>query len=162
MMIKSPVEWTDEQVRHWKSLSEWTRHLIVFIVALHFVLIFAMWTAAPARAAAQDVIIQNDSGGILGPYIERGEQWRREGRRIVVDGPCMSACTFYLRTGRVCATSRAIFGIHATPFRDAGAVEADRHNIKLYPKRVQVLLGHRLPRQIRFFSGAELGVPECH
>ena len=51
MNIKSPAEWTDDLAAHWQSLSKLTRRLIVFCVALHFVLIFSLWLNTSAHAA---------------------------------------------------------------------------------------------------------------
>ena len=41
---------------------------------------------------------------------------RQSGERIVIDGPCYSACTLVLSTiprSRICVTHRAILGFHA-------------------------------------------------
>jgi hypothetical protein len=45
----------------------------------------------------------------------------QSGERIVIDGPCLSACTLLLTEiprGRVCVTSRAILGFHAAELMD--------------------------------------------
>ena len=43
---------------------------------------------------------------------------RQSGERVIIDGPCLSACTLVLSTvprKRICVTSRAVLGFHA-PF----------------------------------------------
>jgi hypothetical protein len=41
---------------------------------------------------------------------------RQSGQRVIIDGPCLSACTLVLSTiphGPICVTARAIVGFHA-------------------------------------------------
>jgi len=45
----------------------------------------------------------------------------RSGERIVIDGPCLSACTLVLMTvprERICVTPRAVLGFHAASSQD--------------------------------------------
>src|SRR6202161_435948 len=70
-------------------------------------------------AAAADVRITNDPGGEVSSYVQRFQEMRASGERIVIDGPCLSACT--LLTGlmprdHVCVTSRAELGFHAASY----------------------------------------------
>ena len=49
------------------------------------------------------------------------ETVRASGERVVIDGPCLSACTLVLMSlprSRICVTPRAIFGFHAATSRD--------------------------------------------
>lgn len=57
------------------------------------------------------MVILHDNGGVVENYIVRERQMH--GSRIVIDGPCRSACTVYLANPGTCATPRASFGFHA-------------------------------------------------
>jgi hypothetical protein len=68
--------------------------------------------------ASADVRIVNDPGQVSS-YLRTFYQVRASGERIVIDGPCLSACT--LLTGivprdHVCVTSRAVLGFHAASY----------------------------------------------
>jgi hypothetical protein len=77
-----------------------------------------------ARAASADVRIVSDPGGEVSSYVLKFRELRATGERIIIDGPCLSACT--LLTGivprnRVCVTKRAVFGFHAASYYDDGS-----------------------------------------
>jgi len=62
------------------------------------------------------VRIEASTGGEVSHYLELFAVLRHSGERIVIDGPCYSACTLVLSTiphNRVCVTRRAILGFHA-------------------------------------------------
>jgi hypothetical protein len=68
-----------------------------------------------------EVRISGDPGGEVSAYVQKYEQIRDSGERVVIDGPCLSACT--LLTGiiprnRVCVTGRAMLGFHAASYYD--------------------------------------------
>jgi len=68
-----------------------------------------------------EVRISGDPGGEVTAYLHKYEEIRDSGERVVIDGPCLSACT--LLTGiiprnRVCVTSRAMLGFHAASYYD--------------------------------------------
>ena len=70
-----------------------------------------------ACTASADVRMVNDPGGEISSYVLTFKKMRAAGERVVIDGPCLSACT--LLTGivphnRVCVAKRAILGFHAT------------------------------------------------
>jgi hypothetical protein len=72
-----------------------------------------------AGSASADVRIVNDPGGEVSSYLRTFYQMRVTGERIVIDGPCLSACT--LLTGivprdHVCVTRRAVLGFHAASY----------------------------------------------
>jgi hypothetical protein len=74
-----------------------------------------------ASAASADVRIISDPGGEVSSYLRKFHQIRESGQRVVIDGPCLSACT--LLTGmiprdRICVTSRAVLGVHAASYFD--------------------------------------------
>jgi hypothetical protein len=72
-----------------------------------------------AGTASADVRIVNDPGGEVSSYLRTFYEMRANGERIVIDGPCLSACT--LLTGivprdHVCVTRRAVLGFHAASY----------------------------------------------
>ena len=76
---------------------------------------------AASSMAAADVRIFGDPGGEVSSYINKYEQIRASGERVVIDGPCLSACT--LVTGlvprdHICVTQRAVLGFHAASYYD--------------------------------------------
>jgi hypothetical protein len=69
--------------------------------------------ASPALA---EVRILASPGGEVGPFLDLFEGVRDSGERVVIDGPCLSACTLVLSivpTNRICVTRRAVLGFHA-------------------------------------------------
>jgi hypothetical protein len=71
--------------------------------------------------ASAEVRIVSDPGGEVTAYIRKFHEVRDSGQRVVIDGPCLSACT--LLTGiiprdRVCVTNRASLGFHAASYYD--------------------------------------------
>ena len=71
---------------------------------------------ATAMPAAAELRIEGSAGGRIGDYLELFAQVRESGRRVVIDGPCLSACTLVLSIvprGRICVTRRAVLGFHA-------------------------------------------------
>src|SRR5437660_5182266 len=83
-------------------------------LALAFVLI----VLAPASA---EVRILSSPGGEVGPYLDLFEAVRQSGQRVIIDGPCYSACTLVLSTiprDRICVTRRAVLGFHAPRWLD--------------------------------------------
>src|SRR5262249_11306174 len=66
-----------------------------------------------------DVRITGDPGGEVSSYVEKFVEIRNTGQRIVVDGPCLSACTLFtgiVPRDRVCITRRAALGFHAASY----------------------------------------------
>ena len=68
---------------------------------------------------------------------------RASGERVVIDGPCLSACTLVLSTvpnERICVTRRAVLGFHAARSIDRrGRIyaepEASQAVLEAYPPR---------------------------
>jgi hypothetical protein len=66
--------------------------------------------------AVADVRILSSSGGEVSGYLEFFQRVKQSGERVIIDGPCYSACTLVLSTlprKRVCVTRRAVLGFHA-------------------------------------------------
>ena len=71
--------------------------------------------AAFTFPASATVRIASDSGGEIGAYLQRFESLRLSGQDVIIDGPCLSACTLVLGAiprDHVCVTSRARLGFH--------------------------------------------------
>jgi|SRR5581483_1783752 len=97
-------------------------------------------------AASADVRIVSDPGGEVASYIQKFHRVRDSGERVVIDGPCLSACT--LLTGivprnHVCITSRALLGFHAASYYDDASRslvptrEGSRLVMSLYPTEIR-------------------------
>ncbi len=103
-------------------------------------------TVAFVTVASADVRITNDPGGEIAAYLRKFQAMRASGERLVIDGPCLSACTLftaYLPRNQVCITPRAILGFHAASYFDDA-----RHS--LVPTRTGTRLVMRLyPPSIR-------------
>src|SRR5262245_12588035 len=72
-------------------------------------------------AAAAEFRIQRDEGGQIGSYLQKFAQVRDSGERVVIDGPCYSACTLALAViprKRICVTPNAVLGFHAAWTKD--------------------------------------------
>src|SRR6185437_15244227 len=88
------------------------------------------------------------------------------GARVVIDGPCMSACTLVLSIvpgNRICVTRRAVLGFHAARSIDRrGRIyaepEASRLVLEAYPGRVRDWIIRRggLTSHLLLLRGREL------
>ena len=81
----------------------------------------AIATALSLSSASATVRIVSDHGGQIGPYLEQLAALRHSGERVVIDGPCLSACTMILGViprDRICVTARpARFPRRLEPWR---------------------------------------------
>src|SRR5881394_2833630 len=80
------------------------------------VLAGAVATALTMSCAQAAVVIKSDPGGQIGPYLESLAALRGSGQKVVIDGPCLSACTLVLGViprERICVTRRARLGFRA-------------------------------------------------
>jgi hypothetical protein len=120
-------------------------------------------TISPASATIR---IAGDAGGQIGAYLQRHEAMRQSGERVVIDGPCLSACTMVLgaiRRDRICVTSRAVLGFHAAYDLDQSGRQVTSYGgtsllMAHYPQRVRNWIARRggLSRQMMFLSGRGL------
>ena len=102
----------------------------------------ALFAAAPVQA---EVRILASPGGEVGPFLDLFERVNASGERVVIDGPCLSACTLVLMTvprERICVTRRAVLGFHAARSIDRrGRIyaepEASREVQAAYPPPVR-------------------------
>jgi len=127
-------------------------------------------TMPPARA---EVRILASPGGQVGPFLDLFERLRDSGERVVIDGPCLSACTLVLSIvpqNRICVTRRAILGFHAARSVDPqgrmyAEPEASELVLQAYPARVRGWIRHRggLSSRLLMLRGRELAAiyPSC-
>jgi hypothetical protein len=134
------------------------------------------WQAALAGALASalvtcvayaDVRIVGDPGGEVSSYVEKFNQIRASGERIVIDGPCLSACTLFtgiVPPDRVCVTRRAALGFHAASYyNDASRTLVPTRRgsavvMRLYPPEIRSWINHHggLRPQMIVMRGHEL------
>jgi hypothetical protein len=126
--------------------------------------------AVPARA---EIRILGSPGGQVGPFLDLFEQVRDSGERVVIDGPCLSACTLVLSmvpNERICVTRRAILGFHAARSIDRrgrtyAEPEASELVLEAYPSPVRSWIRHRggLTSRLLLLRGRELAAiyPSC-
>lgn len=123
----------------------------------------ALSMAAPAHA---EVRIRADGGGRIGDYLDLFQRVRASGERVVIDGPCLSACTLVLSIvpkGRICVTPRAVLGFHAAYSKNWMGQEQTEHDatravMRFYPGPVRNWLRKRggLTERTLLLRGNEL------
>ncbi|XUM22946.1 hypothetical protein ACRAVF_05675 [Bradyrhizobium oligotrophicum S58] len=134
-------------------------------IILTLLLAVVLWGIATMLARA-DVRIISSPGGEVGPFIDLFEKVRASGERVIIDGPCLSACTLVLSVvpeDRICVTRRATLGFHAARSVDRrGRVYAEPEASKLvlqtYPKPVRGWIERRggLTSRLLLLRGREL------
>jgi hypothetical protein len=124
-------------------------------------------------SADATVRIRDDMGGLMTDYASRFENIRQSGEKVVVDGPCYSACTMLLgmlSRDQVCVTPNAVMGFHAAwNFDDNGhrvtSVSATQQLIEIYPPKVRSWIARRggLSPHMKYLRGHELAsmYPMC-
>ena len=124
----------------------------------------------PAQA---EVRILASPGGQVGPFLELFARVRASDERVVIDGPCLSACTLVLSmvpSDRICVTRKAILGFHAARSVDRqgrmyAEPEASDLVLQAYPAAVRGWIRHRggLSSRLLLLRGRELAAiyPSC-
>jgi len=127
-----------------------------------------------AGTASADVRIINDPGGEVASYLRTFYEMRASGERIVIDGPCLSACT--LLTGivprdHVCITHRAVLGFHAASYYNdvsrslVPTRTGTRLVMRLYPTEIRTWINRHggLTPQLIMMRGQDLSAfyPPC-
>jgi hypothetical protein len=130
------------------------------------VLAGAVAAALMASSAYGAVRIKSDPGGQIGPYLENLVALRGSGERVIIDGPCLSACTMVLGViprDRICVTPRARLGFHAAwhPGEDGHPIpsrEATKLLMDIYPEHVRTWIARKggLSPRMMFLTGREL------
>lgn len=134
-----------------------------FVKAIHLAAVLGALAAAPAQA---EVRILSSPGGQVGPFLDMFEGVRNSGERVVIDGPCLSACTLVLSmvpNDRICVTRRAILGFHAARSIDRrgrtyAEPEASEVVLEAYPAPVRSWILRRggLTSHLLLLRGREL------
>jgi hypothetical protein len=133
-------------------------------------ILLSLSALAPACA---EVRIRASPGGDVKQYLALFAVVRKSGERVVIDGPCLSACTLVLSTiphNRICVTPRAILGFHAARWvdrygREYAAAEPTRAIAASYPASVRAWITRQggLSRRVLLLRGRELRAmyPSC-
>jgi len=130
------------------------------------ILLGAVVAALSISSASATVRIVSDAGGQIGPYLEQLVRLRSSGERVVIDGPCLSACTMVLGViprERICVTRRARLGFHAAwhpgsngrPITSRGGTQL---LMDVYPQNVRQWIAKKggLKPQMVYLYGREL------
>ncbi len=104
-----------------------------------------------ASPSSAEIRILGSPGGAVGPFLDLFESVRESGERVVIDGPCLSACTLVLSlvpSERICVTRRAVLGFHAARSMDRrgrlhAEPEASELVLEAYPDAVQAWISRR-------------------
>jgi hypothetical protein len=140
------------------------------IKAIFLAFVLLALASAPAEA---EVRILASPGGEVGPFLDLFEQVRASGERVVIDGPCLSACTLVLSmvpNNRICVTRRAVLGFHAARSVDRrghmyAEPEASELVLEAYPAAVRgwILRRGGLTSRLLLLRGRELAAiyPSC-
>jgi len=132
--------------------------------------IFLLAALVPASA---EVRILSSPGGEVTGYLRLFAAVRASGERVVIDGPCLSACTLLLSTipnDRICVTRRAVLGFHAARAVDGrgriyAAPQATRVVAATYPAPVRAWIARHggLTHRLILLRGRELAAlyPRC-
>ena len=141
-----------------------------FARSISLTLILCALAVLPARA---EVRILASPGGQVGPFLDLFERVRESGERVVIDGPCLSACTLVLSmvpSNRICVTRRAVLGFHAARSIDRRGrlyrePEASELVLEAYPAPVRgwILRRGGLTSRLLLLRGRELTAiyPTC-
>jgi hypothetical protein len=108
-------------------------------------LVMALLCSLALPPAHAEVRILGSPGGPVGPFLDLFEDVRATGERVVIDGPCISACTLVLSVvpnDRICVTRRAVLGFHAARSIDQrgrmyAEPEASELVLEAYPAAVR-------------------------
>jgi hypothetical protein len=123
--------------------------------------------------AFAEVRIISSPGGEVTQYLRLFAAVRATGERVVIDGPCLSACTLLLSTipnNRICVTRRAVLGFHAARAVDRrgriyAAPEATKVVASTYPAPVRAWIARHggLTSRLILLRGRELAAmyPRC-
>ena len=135
--------------------------------------LLALLLSAFAAPASAELRILASPGGEVGPFLELFDRVRASGERVVIDGPCLSACTLVLSAvpnDRICVTRRAILGFHAARSMDTrgrmyAEPEASAVVLAAYPSPVRSWIRRHggLTSRVLLLRGRELAAiyPVC-
>jgi hypothetical protein len=143
------------------------------VVLIKSIVVMATALCAAIIPARSELRILASPGGQVGPFLELFDRVRESGERVVIDGPCLSACTLVLSTvpsNRICVTRRAVLGFHAarsidTRGRMYAEPEASQEVLAAYPAPVRGWISRHggLTSRLLLLRGRELAAiyPTC-
>ena len=120
-----------------------------------------------------EIRILGSPGGQVGPFLDLFDRVRDSGEIVVIDGPCLSACTLVLSVvpnDRICVTRRAVLGFHAARSIDrrgrlSAEPEASEAVLEAYPGPVRDWIRRRggLSSHLLLLRGRDLAAiyPRC-
>jgi hypothetical protein len=139
--------------------------LTITRIILTLLLAVVLWACVTVFARA-DVRILESPGGQVGPFLDMFDKVAASGERVIIDGPCMSACTLVLSVvpqERICVTRRAVLGFHAARSMDRrgrtyAEPEASRLVLDAYPGPVRswIMRHGGLTSRVLLLRGREL------
>jgi hypothetical protein len=133
----------------------------------------ALLCAFAVTPAGAELRILGSPGGQVGPFLDMFDRIRDAGERVVIDGPCLSACTLVLSVvpnDRICVTRRAVLGFHAARSMDRrgrlyAEPEASELVLEAYPAAVRGWIQRRggLSSRLLLLRGRDLAAiyPSC-
>jgi hypothetical protein len=133
----------------------------------------ALLGVAGAMPVHAEIRILGSPGGQVGPFLDLFERVRASGEIVVIDGPCLSACTLVLSVvpnDRICVTRRAVLGFHAARSIDRrgrlyAEPEASEAVLEAYPAPVRDWIRRRggLTSRLLLLRGRALAAiyPRC-
>jgi hypothetical protein len=136
-------------------------------------LLLALLLSLLATPASAEVRIYASPGGEVTSFLDLFARVRASGENVVIDGPCLSACTLVLSTvpnDRICVTRRAVLGFHAARSVDRrGRIyaepEASAAVLETYPSPVRSWIRRHggLTSRVLLLRGRELAAiyPVC-
>ena len=137
------------------------------------ILLAALLCGLASPAARAEVRILASPGGQVGAFLDLFARVRASGERVVIDGPCLSACTLVLSMvpdDRICVTRRAVLGFHgarSVDRRGRSSAEPGASELVLatYPAPVRGWIRRRggLSSRLLVLRGRELAAiyPSC-
>jgi hypothetical protein len=144
--------------------------LTAFARLIFFAILLGAAGLMPVHA---EVRILGSPGGQVGPFLDLFERVRASGETVVIDGPCLSACTLVLSVvpnDRICVTRRAVLGFHAARSMDRrgrlyAEPEASEAVLDAYPGPVRDWIRRRggLTSRLLLLRGRDLAAiyPRC-
>jgi hypothetical protein len=125
-----------------------------------------LWSGPGARVThGSPVVITYSPGGSIGLFIAEFTQIAQLGIPVVIDGPCLSACTMATSLPNVCATPRGVLGFHqGFVFDPWGRRHASREGTAAMaqhwsPAAQQWVAHHHLTLNIKLVKATDLVKP---
>jgi len=112
-----------KQISSLTQKSKWRSALSPLVISLAW--LAAGYAGAAAIGCGKPCVIEFSAGGNVLGFREQGKQLAAQHMPVIVDGPCLSACTLLVDEARlnVCITDRAVFGYHQSHSTDGAGGE---------------------------------------